>query len=80
MDSKTIGKISKNISRRFPDVGGRPKIQRQNSPQAKGRDATPTYLLIYKGQAEGPGGKTFSRRVRVVADAKGKIIKVSTSR
>jgi len=80
MDAKTIDKISKNISRRFPDVAGRPNVQRQNTPQAKGRNATPTYLLIYQGQGKGPAGKSISRRVRVVADANGKIIKVSTSR
>lgn len=81
MDKDTIDKISKTVYRRFPEVAGkRPKVQQHNGPQAKGTGADQKYLLVYQGRADGPGGKSLSRRVRVVANAKGKIIKITTSR
>ena len=36
------------------------------------------FLLTYKGKVELPGGRKISRIVRVVADERGRIIKMST--
>lgn len=75
MNSKSIDNISKKITRQFPELSGaRPKVTQQKSAQST------NFLLTFSGKAAGPGGKSFNRRVRVVANEKGKILKVSTSR
>jgi hypothetical protein len=38
------------------------------------------YLVTFKGTAELPDGKSMKRIVRVVADEKGDVIRMSTSR
>lgn len=81
MDPKYIQSISKQVYKRFPDLeGSRPKVQTQTGPQAKSLPASPKYLLTYKGKSHSPDGKTISRLVRVIADATGKILKITTSR
>ena len=81
MDQKIVNSITKTIIRRFPEVAGkRPKVQRHNTPIPKNTNVTPTFVLIYQGTGSNPSGKALPRRVRVVADAKGKIIKITTSR
>jgi len=77
MDTKTIQAINKKVASRFPEVAHvKPKVSKQN---IKGK-ADLSYLLIYKTQKKGPDGKKINRHVRVVATAKGKIIKMTTSR
>jgi len=77
VDTKTVHAINKKVSQRFPEVAHvKPKVQQQT---IQGKN-NPTYLLIYKTLAKGPGGKKIRRNVRVVASAKGKIIKMTTSR
>ncbi len=77
MDTKTIQAINKKVAQRFPEVASvKPKVQQQT---IKGKK-DPNYLLIYKAQAKGPGGVKIRRNVRVVATAKGKIVKMTTSR
>ena len=82
MDTKLLNSISSQVYRRFPEVeGSHPKVQTQAAPQAvKSASASPNYLIIYQGSAAGPNGKSISRIVRVVANAQGKILKITTSR
>jgi hypothetical protein len=75
MNSKSIQRIEEQIYRRFPEVAGsRPKVTQQKSARAA------NYLLTFRGHGSGPGGRNIQRTVRVVADERGKILKVSTSR
>ncbi|MEN8173088.1 MAG: hypothetical protein ABFS03_09445 [Chloroflexota bacterium] len=77
MDTKTIQAISKKVASRFPEVARvKPTVRKQT---IKGKDKL-SYLLIYKTQKAGPGGKKIHRHVRVVATDKGKIKKMTTSR
>lgn len=81
MDQKLVNTVSKKVYRRFPEVNGKkPKIRRQAAPKGKKSNSKTTYLLTYLGKANVQGGKTINRYVRVVADDKGKIIKITTSR
>lgn len=77
MDSDAIAKVSRQVTRNFPEmVGIRPTVKRQTAPSA-GADQ---FVLTYKGKVSLPGGKQLSRIVRVVADDHGGIIRISTSR
>jgi hypothetical protein len=76
MDQNTKQRIARQVSRSFPEmVGVRPSVRQQG-----GRNGHSQYLLVFKGHAELPGGKSMSRIVRVVADESGNIIRMSTSR
>lgn len=79
MDAKFVRAISNQVYRRFPEVkDNKPKVRLQSTsnkdPQAS------TYLLTFSGRAVAANGKTIPRVVRVVATAKGKILKMTTSR
>lgn len=43
-------------------------------------DGDEQYLLTFKGKADLPGGRKISRVVRIVADERGRILKLSTSK
>lgn len=76
MNNAAKSKVNRHVERKFPELkGARPSVKRQGSSSDQ-----PNYLLVYKGKAELPGGKTMDRIVRVVADESGKIIRLSTSR
>jgi hypothetical protein len=55
------------------------RVHPKVSQQGKNKDNT-TYLLTYSGSAELPGGRKINRIVRVVADERGRILKMTTSR
>jgi hypothetical protein len=77
VDRSTVSKISKKVFKRFPEMTGiRPKVRRQSKPK-NGKDQ---FLLTYQGQVELPGGRKMKRVVRVVVDASGRVIRMSTSR
>ncbi len=80
LSSAQIDSIASQIYRQFPEVReARPSVQ--NQPGAKGPTGGDNrYLLTFKGRGQGPGGQTINRIVRVVADARGKVVKISTSR
>lgn len=81
MEPKLIKLITKEVYRRFPDLeGSQPKVRHQAVPHAKSVPATPKYLLTYRGKATSANGRTIHRMVRVIADASGKILKITTSR
>lgn len=75
-----INSIASQVYRQFPEVrDARPVVQNQSS--AKGPASSDNrYLLTFRGRGQGPGGQTINRIVRVVADGRGKVVKISTSR
>jgi hypothetical protein len=75
MEKATIQKVSRQVVRTFPEMDGVvPTVRAQ-----PGSD-TGQYQLTYKGKAALPGGKSLTRIVRVVADDRGRILRISTSR
>jgi hypothetical protein len=75
MEKGTVQKISRQVVRTFPEMDG---IAPTVRPQPGGQEGS--YLLTYKGKAALPGGKSLTRIVRVVADERGRILRISTSR
>jgi hypothetical protein len=76
MDAKILSKLNKQVIKSFPELAHvRPKI----SAQSKSVEDE-TYLLTYKSKASLPGGRSMERIVRVVADSRGRILKMTTSR
>lgn len=78
MDAKTIDHISRQVARQFPEVTATPSVKPQAS--AKGNGNANTYLLTYSNRVDTHSGPSFNRRVRVVADGDGHILKITTSR
>ncbi len=76
MDQATIQKLTRSVGKKFPEMNKvRPSVREQSSTKGNVQ-----FLLTYKGKAELPGGRKISRIVRVVADERGRIIKMSTSK
>lgn len=76
MDKNTLSKVNHQVAKQFPEMAGvQPSVRRQESAG----DAN-HFLLVYKGKAELPGGRQLTRIVRVVADERGRIVRMSTSR
>jgi hypothetical protein len=81
MNDKYLKSISTKIYRQFPEVDkSKPKVRRQAGHQVKSNSGISTYLITYRGRAKTPDGKSITRIVRVTADDRGKIIKITTSR
>lgn len=79
LSTAQIDSIARQVYGQFPEVkGARPNVQAQAG--AKTPNSSPRFVLTFKSQGSGPGGKTIPRIVRVVADERGKVIKISTSR
>ena len=80
LTSSQIDTIAKQVYRQFPEVReARPAVQSQ--PGAKALDASgDRFVLTFRGRGQGVGGKSIARIVRVVADERGKSLKISTSR
>lgn len=74
MSDELVNKVSRQVAKTFPEMRGiRPTVRRESGSETR-------FLLTYKGSADLPGGKKLSRIVRVVADDRGRIIRISTSR
>ena len=72
MEARLVDSVSQEIYRRFPDFNGvRPKVKKYTDKQ---------FLLIFEKKVKLPDGKPLPKVVRVVADDKGRINKVTTSR
>jgi hypothetical protein len=72
MESKLIESINKQVYKKFPEVqGSNPTLTPRPGEQV---------LLVYKANVPTADGRTLERTVRVVADASGKIIKMTTSK
>jgi len=86
LDTKTLTAITKQVQRQFPEVAGcKPSVRVQHAPQAKNpspilQQYPSQYLVTFRGTATSPEGKSIPRLVRVVVNAAGKIIKITTSR
>lgn len=71
MDSAAINKVCQSVYTRVPALQGvKPKVSPQGS----------RFLLIFSKTNKLPTGKTLEQTIRVVADAEGNIIKMSSSR
>ena len=78
LSSNQIENIARQVYGQFPDVkGARPSVQGQTPKSPNGR---PQFVLTFRGSGQGAGGRTIQRIVRVVADERGKVVKMSTSR
>lgn len=76
MEQSAVDKVSRKVAKQFPEMKGRkPSIQSQSSGKKDMK-----FVLTYKAKVELPGGRTLRRVVRVVADEKGKVIRMSTSK
>ncbi len=79
MNQKTINKISKTVYKQFPEFrGNSPRVKQQ--PQPKSMREISNFVLTYRAVTVDEMGRKFPRQVRVVADQKGKIVRMSTSR
>ena len=75
-----IESIAQQVHRQFPEIQDlHPAVQNQPGAKAAGA-AVERFVVTFKGRGQGPGGKTIPRIVRVIADERGKIVKISTSR
>jgi hypothetical protein len=80
LSSAQIDTIARQVYRQFPEVrDARPSVQNQAVAKDASR-AAGRYLLTFRGRGQGPGGQSIMRIVRVVADERGKVLKMSTSR
>lgn len=75
MDGNAVEKVTREVVRTYPEMHGVSPVVRRE-PQA-GHDH---YLLTYRTKVSVPGGKSMTRIVRVVADARGRVLRISTSR
>lgn len=81
MESKSLDKVKNQVYRQFPEVAGsKPDVKPNSKAQSKSIRGGVTYQLTFKGKGANQRGQTIHRRVRVIATAKGKIIRISTSR
>jgi hypothetical protein len=81
LSSGQIDSISRQIYRQFPEIKDtRPSVQNQAGAKLAGHTGSEQFVLTFQGRGQGPGGRTINRIVRVVADDRGKVLKVSTSR
>jgi hypothetical protein len=77
VNQNALIKVSKKVIKQFPEMDGvKPSIKAQNPPG----NIREQFLLTFKGKADLPGGSKLNRIVRVVADEKGRVIRISTSR
>lgn len=77
MQRDMLATVTHQVARSFPEMANvRPTVRRQ-----EGSSGGPEhFLLVYKGRAELPDGRTIHRIVRVVVDESGRIVRMSTSK
>jgi hypothetical protein len=74
MDKGAVNRVCKQVTRSFPEM----KKVRPSVKQAKGKGSS--FVLTFKGKVDLPNGKTMNRVVRVTANERGAILRMSTSR
>ena len=80
INHKLISGNNKEIYRRFPEVKGKkPSIRKRQLPKTRSIARSNTYLLTYKSQALTVTNRSMPYCVRVVANEKGKILKITMS-
>lgn len=81
MNQRLIKKVSKTVYQQFPEMKGcSPRIEQNQKAQAKSLRQKPIFLLVYKTISLDPLGRKIPRQVRVTANDRGKILRISTSR
>ncbi|MBI4926587.1 MAG: hypothetical protein HY835_02400 [Anaerolineae bacterium] len=71
MDRQVIQAICAQVNKKFPGTSGvQPKVTQQSETQ---------YVLVFKFSAQTADGRNLPQTVRVVADAAGKISKMTAS-
>jgi hypothetical protein len=71
MESSAVDRVCQSVYRQFPELKGvRPSVRQSES----------AFLLIFSGKVTTADGKTLPRTVRVTANEKGNVLKLSTSR
>jgi hypothetical protein len=75
MDPDAIARVTREVVRTYAEMQGiSPTVRREaQAPQEQ-------YVLTYKAKVSLPGGKQMSRIVRVTADSRGRVARISTSR
>ena len=69
--------ITRQVYQKFPELkGASPQVQSQSAPGAKALGAADQYLVVFKGKS----ALNIVRVVRVTADSRGRVLKMSTSR
>ncbi len=77
LNNAQLASIAKQVYQKFPDLKGvSPQVQGQSAPGAKALGAADQYLIVFKGKTM----QNIIRVVRVTADSKGRVLKMSTSR
>jgi hypothetical protein len=77
LNNSQIDSIAKQVYQKFPELKGVPPVvQSQCTPGAKTPGATDQYLVIFKGKSL----QNIVQVVRVTADGKGRVLKISASR
>jgi hypothetical protein len=72
MNNQQLSSICQQVYHRFPGLTGcAPSVHQRPGDQV---------LLVFSGTGRAVNGKTLAQTVRVVADASGKIIKMTSSR
>ena len=86
LDRTHIKAITDRVCRRFPELKGiSPNVRTQATPKSgrnskSGHRAKSRFLLTFSGSASLPGGKSMQRVVRVIANSKGKVLKIALSK
>lgn len=79
MEARSLQSIRLEIYRRFPAMRGvRPRLQAIRPPTAPG-PGRPAYVLVFESQGQAQG-RRIPLIVRVLVDARGKILRITTSR
>jgi hypothetical protein len=80
LSATQIETIARHVYGQFPETkGARPIVQAQAAAKTAG-PAGPRFVLTFRGRGQALGGRTIQRIVRVIADDRGKVLKISTSR
>jgi hypothetical protein len=75
MDADAIERVTREVVRTYAEMrGATPTVRRETQAP------TEQYALTYKAKVNLPGGKSMTRIVRVTADARGRVLRISTSR
>ena len=75
-----INSIAQQVYRQFPEVKNvTPAVQDQAGAKAPS-PGDGRFVLTFRTRGQGPAGQAIPRVVRVVANERGKVLKVSTSR
>ena len=87
LSTQQIETITKQVYREFPEmkdakpmVQDQPGVKQAKTPGAASTAEANRFLLTFKGKALGPSGQSIVRIVRVVANERGQVIKISTSK